>query len=114
WRFLAQVNGYIVAREPWKVRKQEGLSPSLKRILYASAEAVRLAAVMLSPFVPATSRRIFETLGMPGVDPVREDLEWGRLPAGAPMREAAALFPRADAGVYFGEKEKSMTETPSG
>jgi methionyl-tRNA synthetase len=28
------------------------------------------------------------------------------------MPQAASLFPRADAGAYFGEKEKTMTETP--
>ena len=38
WRFLAQINGYIVAKEPWKVRKEEGPSSRLARILYAAAE----------------------------------------------------------------------------
>ena len=112
WRYLTRINGYIVAREPWRVRKEEGASARLKAILYTSAEAVRLLAVMLSPFVPATSRRIFETLGLAGVDPGRADLAWGGLAAGAAMPQAAPLFPRADAGAYFGEKEKTMTETP--
>ncbi|MGH9316494.1 MAG: methionine--tRNA ligase, partial [Thermoanaerobaculia bacterium] len=34
WKFLAEINGYIVSREPWKVRKEEGVSPRLHRILY--------------------------------------------------------------------------------
>jgi len=113
WRFLAQINGYVVAQEPWKVRKEEGRSARLSRILYAAAEGVRLCAVMLFPFMPGTSRKIFGTLGLPESDPRLEDLGWGRLPTGAPVPESGPLFPRADAGAYFGTKEKTMSqETP--
>jgi methionyl-tRNA synthetase len=111
WRLLASVNGHVVAREPWKIRKQEGAdSARLHRVLSAAAEGVRLSAVMLAPFVPATSRRIFETFGLPGTDPGPEDLAWGRLPVSTPMPEAAALFPRADAAEYFGRREGPMTD----
>jgi methionyl-tRNA synthetase len=68
---------------------------------------------MLSPFMPGTSRRIFETLGLPGRDPAPADLEWGRLPAALPMPDSPPLFPRADAASYFDEKEKTMTENPT-
>jgi methionyl-tRNA synthetase len=107
WRFLTQINGYVVAKEPWKVRKEEGPSSRLSRILNAAAEGVRLSAVLLSPFVPGTSRRIFETLGLPAADPSLEDLEWGGLPTGARMPESGPLFPRADARVYFESKTVS-------
>src|SRR5262249_5618072 len=93
WRFLTRINGYIVAREPWKVRKEEGASsPQLKKILYGAAESVRLTGAMLSPFVPGTSRRIFEALGLPGRDPVAADLEWGGLPANLPMPQSPPRF----------------------
>ncbi len=115
WQFLGQVNGYVVAREPWKIRKEEGTgSPRLHRVLSAAAEGVRLAAVMLSPFVPATARRIFETFALDPRDPVAADLEWGRLPISRPMPEMPALFPRADAEAYFKAKDGTMTEpTPA-
>jgi methionyl-tRNA synthetase len=114
WRLLTQVNGYVVSREPWKIRKEEGVdSPRLHRVLSAAAEGVRLSAVMLSPFVPATSRRIFETFALTGTDPVSADLEWGGLPVSRPMPELPALFPRADATAYLTEKDVAMTETPA-
>jgi methionyl-tRNA synthetase len=113
WRFLTRINGYVVAREPWKVRKEEGASsPLVKKILYGAAESVRLASVMLSPFIPGTARRIFEALGIPGRDPSARDLQWGGLPPGLPMPEVAPLFPRADAAEYFAEKENAMSENP--
>ncbi|HEY6146455.1 MAG TPA: methionine--tRNA ligase [Thermoanaerobaculia bacterium] len=101
WKLLSEINGYVVTREPWKIRKEEGATRALHRILYSAAEGVRLAAVLLSPFVPATSRTIFETLGLPGKDPVPADLKWGGLSLGARLPESPALFPRADAAAYL-------------
>src|SRR5262249_1049209 len=111
WRYLTEINGHIVAREPWKVRKEEGASPRLSHILYAAAEGVRLFAVLLSPFLPATSRKIFETFGRPPRDPLAADLEWGGLVPGTPLPESPALFPRADAAAYLGEKEQTMSDS---
>ena len=115
WRFLSIVNGYVVAREPWKIRKQEGASPRLSRVLYAAAEGVRLSAVMLSPFVPATARRVFETFGAPARDPAPADLAWGGLSAGARMADAPPLFPRVDAAAYLAtatKEDPGMTDIP--
>ena len=46
WRFLSEINGYVVSREPWKIRKEEGveLARGSARVLYAASEGVRLAA----------------------------------------------------------------------
>jgi methionyl-tRNA synthetase len=109
WRFLSEINGYVVSREPWKIRKEEGSSARLARILYAASEGVRLAAGLLSPFIPATSRKIFAALGAPAEDARLPDLEWGRLPVGAPLGPAEALFPRVDTAAYFSTKEGEMT-----
>ena len=112
WKLLSQINGYVVSREPWKIRKEEGASDRLQRILYGAAEGVRLAAVLLSPFLPATSRRIFETLGLPARDPDEHDLRWGGLILGAPLPESPALFPRADIAAYLKGDQSPMEEKP--
>jgi methionyl-tRNA synthetase len=115
WKLLSEVNGYVVAREPWKILKEEGRSGRLSRVLYASAEAVRIAAVLLSPFVPATSRKIRLALGAPDGATSLADLAWGRLPTGSPLAPAEALFPRVDTAAYFSTEEgKPMsTEKPA-
>jgi methionyl-tRNA synthetase len=111
WKFLAVINGFIVAKEPWKIRKEEGAeSGRLHRILSAAAEGIRLSAVMLSPFTPGISRKIFATFAMEAKDPSPRDLEWGGLPVSRPMAEAPALFPRVDVAEYFARKDSSMTE----
>jgi methionyl-tRNA synthetase len=94
WKFLAEINGFVVTREPWKIRKTEGPeSARLHRVLSAAAEGVRLSAVMLWPFVPATSRRILAVFGVESGDPSRADLDWGRLPVSRTLPEMPALFP---------------------
>lgn len=111
WRFLSEINGYVVSREPWKIRKEEGSSARLSRVLYAASEGVRLAAALLSPFTPATSRKIFAALGAPAEDARLQDLEWGRLPVGRALGPAEALFPRVDTAAYFSTEEgKEMTD----
>ena len=112
WKLLAEVNGYVVSREPWKIRKEEGASERLQRILYGAAEGVRLAAVLLSPFIPATSRKIFATLGLPARDPGSDDLRWGGLALGAPLPDAPALFPRADIAAYLKGEGETMKDDP--
>jgi methionyl-tRNA synthetase len=112
WRLLSAINGHVVAKEPWKIRKEEGNSPRLHRILYGAAEGVRLAAVMLFPFLPATSRRLMEALGLPAKDPSREDLAWGGLPLSKPVAESLTLFPRADAGAYLTRRDSMDEKTP--
>jgi len=118
WKLLTAVNGYVVAKEPWKIRKAEGSdSDRLHRILSAAAEGVRLSAVMLSPFIPATSRKIFAAFGLPAEDPRPEDIAWGRLPVSTPLTETPPLFPRADADAYFERKDTAMSSnapTPGG
>jgi methionyl-tRNA synthetase len=111
WRYLSMINGYVVSREPWKIRKEEGASARLSRVLYAAAEGIRVAAAMLSPFVPATSRKIFATFGAPARDPVSSDLEWGGIRPGMAMPKVEPLFPRADAGAYLKPDSKEEGST---
>jgi methionyl-tRNA synthetase len=117
WRLLASINGYVVAREPWRIRKEEGRSPRLSQVLYAAAEGVRLVGALLYPVMPATALEIFTALGAPSAPPVLEDLAWGRLPVSRPVPDAPPLFPRVDAADYFaedaGNKEVAMSDSPN-
>lgn len=117
WELLVAINGYIVTREPWKHFKENGADAALARILWNCLEALRIVWVMVAPVMPGSTR---EALSRLGADPDRigaEALEWGGLPAGAPLRVAEAIFPRVDIAQYIGAKSgattgvKSMEET---
>ncbi|HEX9986562.1 MAG TPA: methionine--tRNA ligase [Thermoanaerobaculia bacterium] len=110
WELLVAINGYIVTREPWKKFKETGADEHLSRILWNCLEALRIVWVMIAPFMPAASR---EALSRLGVDPDRieaQALQWGGLPASAPIKAADPIFPRIDVTNYIGEK-KPMEET---
>ena len=114
WELLNEINSYIVTREPWKRFKADGADEALARILWNTLEALRIVWVMMAPFLPGSTR---EALARLGGDPDRigaADLEWGGLPANAPLRVADPIFPRADVSQYIGASkvdEQKAAET---
>ncbi len=59
WEFVRATNKYVNETEPWKKEKEE-----LSNILHNLLEAVRVIAILISPFLPETSEKIFEQLGL--------------------------------------------------
>ncbi|HVR37862.1 MAG TPA: methionine--tRNA ligase [Thermoanaerobaculia bacterium] len=105
WDLLVAINGYIVAKEPWKRFKENGADETLSRVIWSSLEALRIVWVMMAPFMPKTTR---EALARLGADPDRIDadaLQWGGLANGVAVRVADPIFPRADTTAYIGEKK---------
>jgi methionyl-tRNA synthetase len=61
-------NEFIAATAPWRLAKDPGQSDRLSQVLFDAAEAIRLAAVMLAPIMPASSREILRRVGAPVED----------------------------------------------
>ncbi len=60
WAFIFSLNKYINDTKPWEVsdkRKQA-------EIIYSLLESLRIVAVLINPFMPATAERIFAQLGL--------------------------------------------------
>jgi methionyl-tRNA synthetase len=68
----------------------------LDAVLYNLVETCRVIAVLLWPFLPGTSTKIFAQLGLSGEPNTFEASAWGGLPAGHQTGEPAPLFPRKD------------------
>ena len=102
WRLLVAINGYIVAREPWKHFKQHGADESLSRTIWNTLESLRIVWVMLAPFMPVLTRDALARLGSDPDRIGRDALAWGGLPNNAPIRVGESIFPRADAAAYIG------------
>jgi methionyl-tRNA synthetase len=72
------------------------LTDRLATVRYTLAEVERLIAVALWPFMPATSDRMLDQLGVPG----RVSSTWGQIAPGTKVAgQPALLFPRIEAGV---------------
>ncbi|MCX6553095.1 MAG: methionine--tRNA ligase, partial [Acidobacteria bacterium] len=57
-------NLYITETEPWKLAKDAANAPRVAQILYEVAEAVRIAAVLLLPAMPASATEILRRVGV--------------------------------------------------
>jgi methionyl-tRNA synthetase len=100
--YVRVVNNYVTEQEPWKVAKDESRGADLDRVLYATAEALRVVAVLLHPVMPKASTILWKslgaetTLGALADARVQDAGRWGQLPAGAPVTKSEPLFPRIE------------------
>jgi methionyl-tRNA synthetase len=107
WDFINVTNKYIVEQEPWKLAAQDAaIKTRLKTVIYNLLESLRITAVLISPFMPGSARKISDQLGMTssasqGFESIRV---WGGLTPGNNLNRADALFPRVK---YEEEKEKT-------
>ena len=88
-------NKYIDETAPWALAKDENNKARLGTVLYNLLETIRYIAVLISPFMPETSEKIFAQLNcdIKSYDSLKE---FGALNAGVKVNEAKALFARID------------------
>lgn len=95
-------NKYIDETTPWALAKDESSLPRLGTVLYNLLEAIRYIAVLLSPFMPETSEKIFAQMNCNIKD--YDSLEnFGALKSGEKVGKAEALFARIDAEKMLAE-----------
>ncbi len=63
WQMIGAGNKYINDSEPWTLAKNDK-TDELAGVLYSALEVARAAAIMVSPFMPATAREIARQLGI--------------------------------------------------
>lgn len=97
WNFVRRTNQYLEQSEPWRLARQAGQEERLNTVLYSAAEATRLLAILLAPYIPSASDGILSQLGL---EPVEEAAwvrvgTWGSCPL-TQVRAAPLLFPRIE------------------
>ena len=93
WEVVSQANRYVDEQAPWVLRKED--PARMATVLYVVVETLRHLAVLTQPFMPASSGRMLDQLG------VAEDARQlaalgpdGRLSPGTPLPKPAPIFPR--------------------
>ncbi|MBD3163332.1 MAG: methionine--tRNA ligase [Candidatus Eisenbacteria bacterium] len=101
-QMVRATNRYLEVKAPWKAVK-EGGTAAVASTLWFSTEAIRLAASLLSPVMPAKCGEALHRLGVledPAElvsRPLRADqIGWGLLEPGTEIRPGAPLFPRIE------------------
>lgn len=95
-------NKYIDETTPWALAKDEASLPRLGTVLYNLLEAIRYIAVLLSPFMPETSEKIFAQMNC-DIKDYDSLANFGALKAGEKVGKAEALFARIDAEKMLAE-----------
>ena len=106
---LRRANKYIDETMPWVLAKSEETKGRLATVIYNLLEVIRVAAVLLVPYVPTTAANIF---GQLGTDKTELDTinAFGMLESGKPLGEAFTLFARIDEEKFLLDMEKKMKE----
>jgi methionyl-tRNA synthetase len=66
YRLIDASNEFIAATAPWQLARDAANADRLTQVLFDAAEAIRLAAVLLEPIIPSSSREILRRIGAPG------------------------------------------------
>jgi len=65
YSLIDATNEHLAATAPWLLAKDPSADAQLTQVLFDAAEAIRLAAVMLTPVIPASSAEILRRVGAP-------------------------------------------------
>ncbi|GGB51045.1 methionine--tRNA ligase [Lentibacillus populi] len=98
WQFISRTNKYIDETEPWILARDESKKARLGNVMAHLAESLRIAAVMLRPFLTETPTEMFRQLG------INDDAlkEWdsvhkqGQISPGTKVEKGEPIFPRLD------------------
>jgi methionyl-tRNA synthetase len=111
WRLVSRTNKYIDETMPWSLAKDESGKDRLATVMYNLAEVLRIVAILISPYMPITTEKIWEQLGLQARTDLAKDLKaaqtWGKLPFGEHIVKGQPLFPRIE------EKRGLIQEAPT-
>ena len=95
---LRRANKFIDETQPWVLARDEASRERLGTVLYDLTEAIRWAAVMLEPLIPASAAEIFSELGTSavGFETIGTADDFCGMKPGESVNDARVLFPRID------------------
>ncbi|MCL5406260.1 MAG: methionine--tRNA ligase [Deltaproteobacteria bacterium] len=99
WECIGAANRYIDHVAPWNLAKDAGLLPRLQTVMRTLLEVNRTVGVLISPFMPETSSKMLERLGVEkqaAESGLAENRFRGGLVEGTKVFKGESLFPRVE------------------
>jgi methionyl-tRNA synthetase len=98
WQLITFVNRDIDAKAPWALAKSEKAEDKaqLSASLLTWHEALRQAAVLLLPFIPASATKALDTLGSPESAEHLDRARFGQGQQKIQVKKPTPLFPRLE------------------
>jgi methionyl-tRNA synthetase len=109
WQLVGGINNYLQEKAPWTLAKS-GNAEAVAEVIYNALEAVRIAAVLVSPAMPSVAEEIARQLGIADLTPegaFANVTAWGGLEPGTQAAAPSPIFPRIDT------KASAATATPA-
>lgn len=97
-RIVSRSNKYIDETTPWVLAKEEAMQAQLRSVMFHLAEALRIVAHLLRPFMTQAPYTIFEQLGLTTEsERLLTEIEWGQMPTGTQVvAKGVPIFPRLE------------------
>ena len=104
FELIGRANKYIDETTPWILAKDEDKKERLGTVLYNLIESLRFSSVLLSAFLPDTSKKINEQINASNI--TFESLnDFNGTIVGTKVQKGEALFPRIDVDKKIAELE---------
>ena len=97
WTLISRTNKYIDETAPWLLAKDEAKAARLEAVMYNLAEVLRIVSILIAPFVPHTSPKIYTQLGIAVPSQfLLVDAVWGGLADGTVVQKGEPIYPRIE------------------
>lgn len=98
FKIASRANKYIDETMPWVLAKSKENQNRLACVLYNLSEAIRIISILLTPFMPETSKKIQKQFNINNINIINwdESEKWGLLDKDLKTNKKELLFPRVD------------------
>ncbi|NNV04365.1 methionine--tRNA ligase [Brevibacillus sp. MCWH] len=113
WELIGRTNKYIDETMPWNLAKSEETRGRLATVMYNLAESIRIASILIQPFMTKAPAKIWDQLGIldkPEALTWESAGVWGGLPVGSTVSRKELLFPRLDVQAELAFIDESTAE----
>ena len=118
WALISRANKYIDETGPWILAKDEAKAARLQTVMYNLAETLRVVAILVAPFIPSTSPKIYTQLGLEvSAEFLLTDAEFGKMES-TKVQKGEPLYPRIEiaedgATIIGGKRYEPKVEAPA-
>mgnify|MGYP006051591069 CR=1 FL=1 len=118
WALISRANKYIDETAPWILAKDEAKAARLQTVMYNLAETLRVVAILVAPFIPSTSPKIYTQLGLEvPAEFLLTDAEFGKMQS-TKVQKGEPLYPRIEiaedgATIIGGKRYEPKVEAPA-
>lgn len=97
-QFVSRSNKYIDETQPWALAKDDSKREELGSVMSHLVESLRIASILLQPFLTRTPLKIWQQLGLQEGQLTSWDSgrQLGSIPAGTKLVKGEPIFPRLD------------------